>query len=109
MPELKSESQDDVKAFLDQMRLRQEKAGEVPDEVFALDYYYFEKQDGNMQMEIQLESRFGYIGGGASGKSIRKFHRIYKDVYRYYGVSEEDIKNHTKRYEDLLRQLAICH
>lgn len=27
------------------------------EEVFALDYYYFEKQDGNMHMEIQLESR----------------------------------------------------
>jgi len=109
LPELKSQNEDDVKVFLEQMRLRQEKASKVPEELFSLDYYYFEKQDKDLHMELQLESRFGYIGGGTSGKRISKFHKIYKDVYKYYGVSEDDIKNHTKRYENLLRQLAIRH
>ena len=109
LPELKSQNEDDVKAFLEQMQLRQEKASEVPEELFSLDYYYFEKQDKDLHMELQLEARFEYIGGSTSGKRISKFRKTYKDVYKYYGVSEDDIKNHTKRYEDLLRQLAIRH
>ena len=108
-PELKSENEKDVKEFLDKMRLQQEKANEVPEELFSLEYYYFEKQENDIHMDIQLESRYGYIGGGASGKFIPKFRKIHKDVYRYYGVSEDDIKNHTKRYDDLLRCLAMRH
>lgn len=109
LPELKSENETDVKEFLEQMRLRQEKAKEVPEKLFALDYYYFEKNEKGVHMEIQLESRFGYIGGGASGKFISKYHKIYKDVYKYYGVSKKDIANNSKRYQNLLRQLAIRH
>ena len=60
-------------------------------------------------MEIQLEARYGHIGGSASGKKISKHHKIFKDVYKYYGVSEEDIVNNSKRYKDLLRQLAMRH
>ena len=50
-----------MKAFLEQMRLRQEKASEVSEELFSLDYYYFEKQDKDLHMELQLESQFEYI------------------------------------------------
>ena len=109
LPELKSQSEDDIKAFLEQMRLRQEKAGEVPEELFSINYYYFEKQDKDLHMEIQLESRFEYIGGSTSGKNLSKFNKIYKDIYKYYGVSDYDINNHTKRYENLLRILALKH
>ena len=106
LPELKSQNAEDVKVFLEQMRLCQEKASEVPEELFSLDYYYFEKQVKDLHMEIQLESQFDYIGGSTSGKRISKFHKIYKDVYKYYGVSEDDIKNDTKRYQNLVRTLA---
>ena len=109
LSELKSQNEEDVKAFLDTMQLRQEKACEVPEELFSLEYYYFEKQDKDLHMEIQLESRFEYIGGGTSGKKISKFRKIYKDVYKYYGVSEEDIRNNTKRYQSLLRTLSMRH
>ena len=91
------------------MRLRQKKTEEVPEELFSLDYYCFERKTKGAHMEIQLESRFGYIGGGVSGKFISKYHKIYKDVYKYYGVSKEDIANNSKRYQNLLRQLAIRH
>ena len=109
LPELKSQREDDIKAFLEQMRLRQEKAGEVPEELFSINYYYFEKQDKDLHMEIQLESRFEYIGGSTSGKNLSKFNKIYKDIYKYYGVSDYDINNHTKRYDNLLRTLALKH
>lgn len=107
LPELKGQNEEDIKVFLDAMIVRQEKACEVPEELFSLDYYYFEKQDRDLHMEIQLESRFEYIGGSTSGKKLSKFRKIYRDVYKYYGVSDYDIKNHTKRYENLLRQLAM--
>lgn len=109
MPELAGEDEEDVKDFLDQMRLRQEKTFEIPEELFSLEHYYFEKQEDDVLMHIQLEARYGYIGGGASGKFISKYHRIYKDVYKYYGVSEEDIANNSRRYQDLLRTLAMRH
>lgn len=108
-PELKSEKEADINKFLEQMQLRQEKAKEVPEELFALEYYLLKKKTKGVHMEIQLESRFGYIGGSASGKFISKYHKIYKDAYKYYGVSKADIVNNSKRYQDLLRKLAIRH
>lgn len=108
-PELTSKDEIEIQEFFTQMRIRQEKAMEIPKELFSIEYYYLEKQKNDYNMHIQLESRFAYIGGEASGKNISKFSKIYKDVYRYYGVSEEDIANNTKRYQDLLRTLAMRH
>ena len=50
--------------------------------------------------------KHGYIGGSFSGPGKREkkqYEKIYHDVYRYYGVSMEDIANKTKRYEDVVR------
>ena len=59
-------------------------------------------------MYITIEKRFHYIGGGASGnkKEVKTFNRIYKGVYRYYGVTKEDIENKSKRYEQVVRALT---
>jgi hypothetical protein len=58
-------------------------------------------------MYITIEKRFGYIGGGVSGnkKEMRRFHKIFKDVHRYYGVTGEDIQKKSKRYEEVVRAL----
>ena len=62
----------------------------------------------NDNIHILIENRFNYIGGGASGnkKILKRFHRVYKDIYRYYGVTEEDMKNKAKRYEEVVRALS---
>ena len=47
-----------------------------------------------------------FIGGSFSGPGKREkkqYEKMYHDVYRYYGVSMEDIANKTKRYEDVVR------
>ena len=52
--------------------------------------------------------KYDYIGGGASGskKILKDFNKIFKDIYRYYGVTKEDITNKSKRYDMVVRTLA---
>ena len=110
MPRLKSESKEDIEAHIKQFQVRKQRAEEVPVSEFDIDFHKFQIpfDDRNDNMYIIIEKRFAYIGGGVSGdkKQMRRFHRIYKDVHRYYGVTAEDIKNKSKRYEQVIRALT---
>ena len=110
MQRLKSESKEDIEAHVKQFQARQQKAMEVPVSEFNIDFHKLQISfgDRNDNMYIIVEKRFAYIGGGVSGdkKVMRKFHRIFKDVHRYYGVTAEDINNKTKRYEQVIRALT---
>ena len=110
MPQLKSESKEDIQAHIREFQERQQRATEIPIEKFDIDVHKFQIpfEDINDNMYIIVEKRFAYIGGGVSGdkKVMRRFHRIFKDVHRYYGVTAEDIKNKTKRYEQVIRALT---
>ena len=110
MPRLKSESREDIEAHMKQFQARQQRAEEVPVSEFDIDFHKFQISfdDINDNMYIIIEKRFAYIGGGVSGdkKQMRRFHRIFKDVHRYYGVTAEDIKNKSKRYEQVIRALT---
>lgn len=109
MPMLKSESQEDIQEHIKLFQERQQRAMAVPVTEFDIDFHKFQKNFGdiNDNMYITIEKRFHYIGGGASGnkKEMKTFNRIYKDVYRYYGVTKEDIENKSKRYEQVVRAL----
>ena len=110
MSRLKSESREDIEAHMKQFQARQQRAEEVPVSEFDIDFHKFQISfdDINDNMYIIIEKRFAYIGGGVSGdkKQMRRFHRIFKDVHRYYGVTAEDIKNKSKRYEQVIRALT---
>ena len=109
MPRLKSESKEDIQEHIKQFQVRQQMAREIPVAEFDIDFHKFQISFGdiNDNMYITVEKRFAYIGGGASGnkKEIRKFHKIFKDVHRYYGVASEDIEKKSKRYEQVVRDL----
>lgn len=110
MPRLKSESQEDIQVHIRQFQERQQRAMEIPVAEFDIDFHKFwiPLDDINDNMYITVEKRFAYIGGGASGdkKIMKRFRRIYKDVYRYYGVTSEDIESKSKRYEQVVRALV---
>ena len=110
MPRLKSESKEDIEEHIKQFQVRQQRAMEVPISEFDIDFHKFQisHEDINDNMYINIEKRFAYIGGGVSGdkKVMRRFHRIFKDVHRYYGVTSEDIEKKSKRYEQVVRALT---
>ena len=110
LPSLQSESQEDVMAYFMQAQERVQKAKEVPVAEFDIDFHKFQISfdDINDNIHFLIEKRFGYIGGGASGnkKIVKRFQQLDKDIHRYYGVTEEDIKTKSKRYEDVVR--ALC-
>lgn len=109
-PTLKSRDEAGIREFQKQLEIREQKAKEIPDDVFPLDYHIFIREDGEVRMEFDVEARFGHIGGGYSGpgkRGKRKFSSMYKDIFRYYGVSEEDIAQKTRRYTHLLTALAM--
>lgn len=110
MPKLKSGSKEDIQAHINLFRERQRMAMDIPVSEFDIDFHRFELSfdDINDNMNIIVEKRFAYIGGGASGnkKIVKKFNRIFKDVYRYYGVTSVDIEKKSKRYEEVVRTLS---
>ena len=109
MPQLKSESKEDIIAHIGEIQKRQQRTMEIPTEKFDIDFHRFQISfdDINDNMYIIVEKRFAYIGGGASvnKKEMKRFHKIFKDVHRYYGVTSEDIEKKSKRYEQVVRAL----
>ncbi len=113
-PELKSHDKDALEVFFSELELRRQKAKEIPVEEFDIDLHILRKIENKTTMHIDLESKFGRISGGFSGpgkwgkrSGKLEFDRMYKKIYLYYGVTEEDIAGETQRYEDLLRTLAM--
>ena len=37
----------------------------------------------------------------------QKVNKVYKRIYKYYGVTQADIENKTERYKDLLSTLSM--
>jgi len=110
LPPLKSESQEDLLVYVRQSEERIQKAMEVPTTEFDIDFHKFQIsfEDSNDNIHFVIEKRFGYIGGGASGNKIviKRFQRLDKEIHRYYGVTEEDIRTKSERYKDVVR--ALC-
>jgi hypothetical protein len=106
-PKLESYSADAVMAFMEQMDKRKKVAEEISKELFDIELCILERRENNASSKVIIEKKYGYIGGSASGtKNAKMFDKIFRDIYKYYGVSQEDIDKKTKRYEELIKTLA---
>lgn len=108
MPKLENHDEENVKMFFQQLEKRQKAAEAIPQTEFDIDMHIYEKKDDKLESQICVEKRYQYIGGSASGSksSMKKYRALYRKIYRYYGVSQEDIDNHTKRYDEVVKTLA---
>lgn len=107
-PRLKSRDAEGLKQFQKEIERRQNAAEAVPAELFDIDLRILERKEADLTMQVRLESRYRYIGMSASGskKKMKKFRKWEKAIWRYYGVTQEDIDQKTDRYREVVRALA---
>lgn len=112
MLDLKPPEEEDVealKAFWEQVQKREKMAAEIADDVIPLDFHIYEvKWSENDRMWIGVETVWQVIDGSFSGdkKTMKELKKLFREIYLYYGVTSEDIKNETERYKSLL--VALC-
>ena len=94
----------------EKIKKEKEIADSIPRDVFDIDFHKYVKKgkDNDDSMHIIIEKNYDYLAAGAqeSKKFMKMFGSVYKDIYKYYGVSEEDIQNKTERYKDLVIELS---
>ena len=107
-PQLESQDEEGFKKFQEAIERRRQEAESVPKEVFDIDLHIWEKKETDSYIRWILENRYQYIGMSASGskKKMKKFQKWEKEIWQYYGVTQEDIDHKTKRYHEVVRGLA---
>ena len=70
--------------------------------------YYSDGHSDWTSLEMEIDYIWNIFGMSYSGnkKVMKQFEKISKDLYIFYGVSEDDIKNKTKRYLSLVTKLS---
>lgn len=109
-PKLENHEEETIKLFMEKIEQRQKAAEDIPPDIFDIDLHIYERGDGNNQSRITVEKNYGYIGGSASGSKngfMREFDKTFRKVYQYYGVTQKDIDNNTKRYLPEDRSIVI--
>ena len=113
MPKPKGRDEESMKRFMESVEEyvdKQQKGAEaVPKGRFDIELCILLKRKKAFESTLILERRYGYISCSGSGdkRTMKEYSKINRDIWRYYGVSQQDIDQKTKRYEDLLRELAM--
>jgi len=74
-----------------------------------MDFLLYEVQVPDVgRIKFGIDTMWDVCGSSYSGskKGMKQLEKISKDVYLYYGVSAEDIRDKTKRYSVLLTVLS---
>ena len=101
-------NEESVKNFLNEMEIRNKLINQMPDNVIPMDFHLYEIRIGDDVLEMEIDYIWNIFGISYSGnrKVMKKFEKISKDLYLYYGVSEDDIKKRTERYSSLVAALS---
>ena len=109
IPPLDSEEPEAVMEHLEKCKEQFQHAMAVPKELFDIDMHKYIKEysDINERLNVVIETKYGYIGGGASGdKAAKDLDEMMIRLHKYYGVTQEDIDSQTERYKNLIRTLC---
>ena len=105
----KDVDEESIKIYLSKVEEYTKQVSQVPEELFPLDFHMYEihfEEIGDMHFTV--EKNWNVFSGSYSGKRkyIKKLSKIDQEIYLYYGVTEEDIKNKSERYSILVTILA---
>lgn len=101
-------NEESVRQYLDKIKARSEMIAEMPDDIIPMNFHLYEIRIGDDVLEMEIDYIWNIFGISYSGnrKAMKKFEKISKDLYLYYGVSEDDIKKRTERYSSLVAALS---
>lgn len=108
VPKPTNYTEESLREFFNQLQSRSEMISQIPDEEMPMDFHIYEItfDDGRMEMEIDYKWDIFGISYSGNKKIMKELRKISCDLYLYYGVTEEDIDNNTKRYSSLLTTLS---
>lgn len=98
-----------VKALQNQFQAHRERAEAVSEEQMPMDFHIYEISLGDGRLEMEIDYRWNIFGISYSGskKTMKRMREVAKELYLYYGVSEEDIRHKSERYHSMLATLSI--
>lgn len=91
-----------------QIERRSEAIARIPDDQLTMDFHVYQIVIDGGRMEVEIDYLWDVFGISYSGskKAMKELRKISCRLYLYYGVTEEDIKEESKRYSSLLTALA---
>ena len=97
-----------VKEYFSKINTRSEMIAEMPDSIIPMDFHLYKIgiDDDFLEMEIDYTWNIFEMSYSGNKKVMKRFKKIARDLYSYYGVTEEDIRNKTKRYSSLVTNLS---
>ena len=108
IPKLENHDEKSLRCFFEQLEMRRKAAESISTDLFDIDLHIFAKMTNNLESSFLIEKNYELISSSSSGSKseMKKFEKLFRKVYMYYGVTQKDIDEHTKRYEELVRVLA---
>lgn len=97
-----------IREYLYKIEARREMIAEMPDNVIPMNFHLYEIRIGEDSLEMNIDYIWNIFAISYSGnkKVMKQFQKISKDLYIFYGVSEDDIKKKTERYLSLVTALS---
>ena len=97
-----------IREYLYKIEARREMIAEMPDNVIPMKFHLYEIRIGDDSLEMDIDYIWNILAISYSGnkKVMKQFQKISKDLYIFYGVSEDDIKKKTERYLSLVTALS---
>lgn len=97
-----------IREYLCKIEARREMIAEMPDNVIPMKFHLYEIRIGDDSLEMDIDYIWNIFAISYSGnkKVMKQFQKISKDLYIFYGVSEDDIKKKTERYLSLVTALS---
>lgn len=100
--------EDSVRAYLEQLQVRSERIAEIPDSEIPMDFHMYEIEAGEGYLDMEVDFIWNEFGISYSGdkRAMKQFQKTAQDLYTYYGVTEDDIREKSERYSSLLGALS---
>ena len=81
-----------IREYLYKIEARREMIAEMPDNVIPMNFHLYEIRIGDDSLEMNIDYIWNIFAISYSGnkKVMKQFQKISKDLYIFYGVSEDD-------------------